>query len=40
MLPVPLVRGPLWELLTAKSVLWLSIDWLHVSFSDTCRETG
>lgn len=40
LLPVPLVRGPLWELLTAKSVPWLSIDWLHVSFSDTCREIG
>lgn len=33
---VPLVRGPLWEVLTAASVTGLSADWLIVSLSDTC----
>lgn len=32
---VPLVRGPLWEVLMATSVTGLSADWLTVSFSDT-----
>lgn len=35
-LRVPLVRGPLWEVLTAASVSGLSADWLIVSLSDTC----
>lgn len=34
---VPLVRGPLWEVLTATSVAGLSADWLTVSLSDTCK---
>lgn len=37
---VPLVRGPLRELLTATSVTGLSADWLAVSLSDTCETNA